>query len=420
LTTLFAALRADCVIAVADPKLAPEQRREIRALLDPFAVLEGDELSLSPGGPASARPFDLAAAGARFVYFTSGSTGLPKGVVLAEETIAANVLWNTEILALREGDVGGLFLPLSHSFNLVFALCFLLRGAPLVLERDLSDLHETVARMSAARVTVLQQVPTSLRTIVERADLEQSPLSHLRLLRVGAGVLSNELATKTLAAFPGASVVATYGLTEIGLVASRTWTSSPIAESTFDRLVPGCDLRLLDAEHGEGEIEIAHDLLFIGYLEAGPSSGYRFERRTGAHRTGDLGARPRPGLLELRSRKKAVAKVAGVLIHLDEVAKVAANQAGIVDSCAIAVPHPLFGEAVHVFLAAAADARVDAPEVARRVVEGTLLRTSPRVHVLPRLPRSDSGKIARSALEAIALADAPGSWSPGEVKGTMS
>src|ERR1019366_1845595 len=102
-----------------------------------------------------------------------------------------------------------LYLPLSHSYNLVFALCFLLGGATLLIERDLSDLHGTVARMDTARTTGLQNVPTSLRTRVERADLERSPLREVRAVRVGAGVLTDDLAAKTFRAFPRASIVAT-------------------------------------------------------------------------------------------------------------------------------------------------------------------------------------------------------------------
>jgi long-chain acyl-CoA synthetase len=405
LEALFGALRADCVIAVIDPKLPTEQWNEVCASLEPAASFTHDRLSF-PGGasnPSSAAPrvAPFRAAGGRFLYFTSGSTGLPKGVLLAEDTLLANVDWNTELLALEPEDVGCLHLPLSHSYNLVFALCFLRCGATLLVERDLSDLHGAVSRMATAGATVLQSVPTSLRTLVERADFARTPLDRMRLVRVGAGVLTDDLAAKAFRVFARASIVATYGMTELGLVASRTWTASPIVESTFDRFVPGLTLEVLDADE-DGEIEVTHPLLFVGYFDAADRS---LSLREGPYRTGDLGRWLRPGALELRSRKKAVAKVAGVLVNLEEVAHIAASQDGVADSCAIGVPHPVFGESVHVFLAAAADRRPDAGEVARRIMERTLLRTSPRVHILDRLPRSDSGKVIRTVLEAMARED---------------
>jgi long-chain acyl-CoA synthetase len=409
LETLFGALRADCVVAVVDPKLPPEQSGEVCASLEPAAIFTMDRLSFS-GGPSKPRSPDprvaaLHAAGGRVLYFTSGSTGLPKGVLLAEDTLLANVDWNTELLTLKQEDVGCLHLPLSHSYNLVFALCFLRRGATLLVERDLSDLHGTVARMATASTTVLQSVPTSLRTLVERGDFESTPLERLRLVRVGAGVLTDDLAGKAFRAFPRASIVATYGMTELGLVASRTWTRSPIVESTFDRFVPGLMLDVLDTdEEGkrEGEIEVSHPLLFIGYFDVSARS---LALREGSYRTGDLGRWSSPGVLELRSRKKAVAKVAGVLVNLEEIARIAASQEGVRDSYALAIPHAVFGESVHVFLAVAADRRPDAGEVASRIMERTLLRTSPRVHLLDELPRGESGKIARTVLEAIACQD---------------
>ena len=405
LETFFGALLAGCVVAVLDPKLPGEQRDAVSASLGPAARFTKDRLSFpyGPSNPRSSVPrvADFRAAGGRILYFTSGSTGLPKGVLLAEETLAANVEWNSELLALKQEDVACLHLPLSHSYNLVFALCFVRAGATLLVERDLSDLHGAVARMDAASTTVLQSVPTSLRTLVERGDFERSPLRRMRLLRVGAGVLTDDLAVKAFRAFPGASIVATYGMTELGLVASRTWTSPPIAESTFDRFVPDLVLDVLGGDE-EGEIEVSHPLLFVGYFDAASRS---LALREGPYETGDLGHWTRPGVLELRSRKKAVAKVAGVLVSLEEIARIAASVEGVADSCAIAVPHSVMGEAIHVFLAVAVDRRPDEGEVARRIVEKTLLRTSPRVHLLDELPRGDSGKIARTALEAMARRD---------------
>ena len=404
LTTLFGALRTGCLVAVIDPKLPDEQRDALSLSLDPAAVFTKDGLILSGAASASvARRPDFRGAGGRFLYFPSGSTGLPKGVLLGEETLAANVEWNSDLLALREEDVGCLCLPLSHSYNLVFALCFILAGATLLIERDLSDLHGTLARMDAAKVTVLQNVPTSLRTLVERGDLERSPLRSVRAIRVGAGVLTDDLAAKTFRAFPGASLVATYGMTELGLVASRTWTKSPIAESTFDRMVPGLALEVRAAGNDEqGEIEVSHPLLFLGYYDAAARS---LSLREGSYLSGDLGARTSPGVLLLGSRKKAVAKVAGVLVSLEEITRIAGAEEGVADCCAIAVPHSVFGEAVHVFVVAAPGRRVDEGQVAVRIIEQTLLRTAPRVHALDKLPRSDSGKLARTTLEAIAMRD---------------
>jgi acyl-CoA synthetase (AMP-forming)/AMP-acid ligase II len=216
---------------------------------------------------------------------------------------------------------------------------------------------------------------------------------------VGAGVLTNEVAAKTLAAFPRASIASTYGMTELGLVASRSWTESPIVESTFDRLVPDLALEVMDADEGaEGEIQIWHPLLFLGYFDVAARA---FARREGPYRTGDLGVLE--GLiLTLRSRKKAVAKVAGVLISLDEISALASRLEGVADCGTIAVPDPVFGEAIHVFLAPVPGRGVDPREVATRILAATLLRTSPRVHVIDRLPRSDSGKLARGTLEVMA------------------
>jgi acyl-CoA synthetase (AMP-forming)/AMP-acid ligase II len=103
-----------------------------------------------------------------------------------------------------------------------------------------------------------------------------------------------------------------------------------------------------------------------------------------------------------------VAKVAGVLINLDEVARAAAAEPSVSDCCAIALPDLNLGESVHVVMTARPGLQVDASRVASRVLAATALRTVPHLHVVAALPRDSRGKLPRAALEALARGAEPG------------
>jgi acyl-CoA synthetase (AMP-forming)/AMP-acid ligase II len=274
LATFLGALDAGATVAVLDPTVPAAQREVIEACLEPAAVLRDGRLSLRGGGAERAVARALAAH-CRVVYFTSGSTGLPRGVMLPEGNLLQNAYSAIDRLGLTASDVCGQCLPLSHGYNVIFALATLLAGAALHLERGLSDLSGVLTRLDAAGLTVLQVVPTALRLLVERGDLARWPLRSLRMVRVGAGVLTDQLAALTFGAFPQPlTLVTTYGTTELGLVASRAWKCSPIQESTFDVLAPGVSLRIVDPEdEGLGEIELSHEQLFAGYFEPAESPG---------------------------------------------------------------------------------------------------------------------------------------------------
>ena len=386
--TLLAALRAGALVGVLDPSFGPETRARI-------------ERALGAGGEASAVARAIRDAGARLVVFTSGSTGEPKGVLVPEENVVANVAWNRDAFGLDAGAVTCNFMPLSAFLNLSYVVAALAVGATVLIEKNLGDLQGTLGRMDAAGLTHLNTVPLALRTVVERGDLARWPLRALRCVRVGAGLLPFDLAARTLEQFPGARIVATYGMTEIGIVATRTWDAdhaNPEDVGSYPDVGPDKAITLTD---DEGEVVLASPFLHRGYYH--PTDD-RLELRSGPYATGDLGARSAAGALRIVGRKKRIAKVAGVLVDLDDVSRVGRACPAVTDSVAIGIEHPVLGEEVHLFVAAPHGAGADRETIARALLEGTRtpLRRAPRIHILPVLPRTAMGKIERGALERLA------------------
>jgi acyl-CoA synthetase (AMP-forming)/AMP-acid ligase II len=389
LVTLLGFFDAGWTVAVVDPSLPARELQRISTSLRPGATLGADgALVFHPAADAA-----LLSSGAALVVFTSGSTGMPKGVLISRENVHANIEWNRALLGLDHTTVASLFLPLSAYMNLSYALAVLAAGGRLVLERNLMDLAGTLARLDAAGVTTLQTVPTALHTIVARGDLARWPLGSLRAIRVGAGRLSSALAEATFAKFPSASLTATYGMTEIGLVAHRRWTAAPIEEGSFDVIEPGVELHLAD----DDEIVIASTWLFRGYyqLESGT-----VEAHTGPYATGDLGTRAGRGFT-LVSRKKPFAKVAGAQVSLEAVCRIARAQEGVVDVHALARPHPWLGENVQVLVAAAPGSGFDGAALASVLMSELGLRAAPRIITVDALPRNQMGKLTLPSLQAL-------------------
>ena len=329
LVTFLAALRLEALVGVLDPAVLPAHRARIELNLAAAAVLTDGGLGLSSrgasGDEATSRTEAIVAAGADLLIFTSGSTGEPKGVLVAEDNVIANIAWNVDAFELTDASVTCNFMPLSAFLNLSYVVACLAVGTTVLVERNLGDLQGMLARMNDAGLTHLNTVPVALRTIVERGDLERSPLRSVRCVRVGAGLLPFDLALRTLERFGDARVVATYGMTEIGLVASRCWSredARPEDVGTYGAVAAGKELLFAEdrGEEGDGrEIELVSPYLHRGYYHAGEA---RLELRAGPYATGDLGERTASGALRIVARRKQIAKVAGVLVDLEDLSRI--------------------------------------------------------------------------------------------------
>jgi acyl-CoA synthetase (AMP-forming)/AMP-acid ligase II len=208
--------------------------------------------------------------------------------------------------------------------------------------------------------------------------------------------LTAELAEKALRAFPTARLVTTYGMSEIGLVGTRTWTSAPIEPSTFDDVMDGIELDLVDDGDGEGaEIVLRSKFLLRGYYDIETRAVRPIDAE---YKTGDLGERLPSGVLRLRARKKHVAKVAGVLVNLDEICRLAKEQGAVADCCAVGVEHPIFGEDVHLFVVKRQDATLAMTDLARFIATKASLPRAPRIHAIDAIPRTAMGKVSRETL----------------------
>ncbi len=351
------------------------------------------------------------------VLFTSGTSGLPKGVPLTSANILGNVRQVTETGFLESGDRVLSALPLFHSFGLTGGLFLpLLAGRPLTTAVSPLDADGVATAAREGRPTILITTPTFLRTYVRR--IPRDAFGAMRLIMTGSERLSDELAAEATARF-GCRVFEGYGLTEaspIVCVSMADPSTGRGAESvqrgsrprSVGRLVPGMAMRLLDPETGLPLPGASRGILAL----RGANVIGRYLQGEGAEKfsggwfvTGDVVSVDADGFLFVEGRTSRFSKIGGEMVShaAVEQAVVSANP-GIGPVCVLGRPSLQKGEELVLLLTQAMD-RAALCAAMRGVPNLWLPRAVVTVDVLPSLP---TGKVdiaaCRRIIESEALA----------------
>jgi long-chain acyl-CoA synthetase len=343
--------------------------------------------------------------------YTSGTTGRPKGVVMAGAgSVGFDAGWAglaRWAQALRlPGD--GVHLFVSRLFNgapQTFGFGALARGATLrILTRW--DPVDALRELERPQVTSTIMVPTMFRQLLAlpEHDRHPAPAPGLRTLLHG-GEPCPAAVKQAIADWFGDVLVEYYGFTEGGLtvVDFAQWRRRP---GTVGRPLPGMQVRILD----DAGRELPAGSTGTVYFAAEQGRRFRYlgdDAKTGqAHRgnaftVGDLGRLDADGYLYLDGRSADVVITGGVNVYPAEIEMVLAAVPGIDDLCAVAMPDPMLGEVVALFVVLA-DSADQAPVLADLAAA---IRTSLAPYKRPRaialvsaLPRDEAGKLLRRVL----------------------
>jgi acyl-CoA synthetase (AMP-forming)/AMP-acid ligase II len=258
------------------------------------------------------------------VMYTSGTTSHPRGCPLTHEALARTALCVADRFELTADERFWDPLPLFHMAGLLPTIANLSRGGAI-----LSMLHfdptVALAQMSREGATFAYPAfPTITQALVHHPDFATSDLSKVRgILETGpAGYLR-----QVEAAFGGAKVLSSYGLTEAGGVISYSHLDESFEErtATCGTPFPGMRVRIVDAETGldcpvgqTGEIRVAGPDLFEGYLNDAEHTRDRTDEQ-GYLCTGDLGALDEKGRISYVGRLKDMLKVGGENVAVAEI-----------------------------------------------------------------------------------------------------
>jgi acyl-CoA synthetase (AMP-forming)/AMP-acid ligase II len=347
------------------------------------------------------RPDDLAA-----IFYTSGTTGFPKGAM----TSHANFLANSEnaIRCVGLGRVAGqdhatiVNVPLFHvtGCNSQMIVTHELGGRVYVLTNPL-ELEGFLRTASEERVDMLTSVPAIYHALTRHPAFADADLSAVKYVSYGGAPIAASAVHKIMEAFPEARVGNGFGLTETSSLTSFL----PHEEATDHAdsvgfAMPVCDLAIdePDPDTGVGELLVRGSNVVQGYWNKPEATAETFV--DGWLHTGDLGRVDDDGLLYIVDRKKDMINRGGENVYSIEVESALAGAPGVGEVAALGVPDDMMGEKVGAVIVPSAEGAVDVEAVlahARervadfKVPQYVALRSEP-------LPRNPGGKVLKAQL----------------------
>lgn len=378
-----------------------------------------DARRAAPAPPGSGRGGDQVA----HLYYTSGTTGRPKGVMLTHRNVCSHALMAVAELSLRETDVWGHIAPMFHLAD-AWA-CFAITqvgGAHAFVPRF--DPGVALAALVEQRVTCTNLVPTMVNLMVKDATAGAQGYPHLRCILSGGAPIASQVVEQVVAVF-GCEYVQTYGMTETSpfltmsllTAAMRTW---PVAaqmrvRSKTGRPVLGVALRVVRDDGDEvarderevGEIQVCGETVTPGYWRQPDATAAAFTA-DGYLRTGDLAVVDAEGYVTIVDRKKDVILTGGEKVYSTEVEHALYAHPAVLEAAAYGVADPVWGESVAAAVVLRAGAAATADELAafcRARLGG--FKVPRTFRFLETLPRTGSGKIAKRFLR-------DGMWAMGE------
>lgn len=311
-----------------------------------FAACRGDTASLPP--PPKPDREDPA-----YIFYTSGTTGLPKGVVLAHRTTEHRVLWLSTQAGLRHGvhnrTLG--FMPVSHAIGFygVFLVTLAFNGTYYAM----SAFNPVAAVDMVERhgITYTFGVPTLYHAMVNAPNYAAERMGSLELALYGGGAIAPELLDRMDREWP-ATIRHIYGTTE---TMCSLYNPDPIGRPATLR--PGFYSRVRVVEIGggpedivapgeEGELiaDAGVDTIFSGYLNRPDSTAEKL--RDGWYYTGDVCLLHADGDMDLVGRVDDMVRTGGENVHPEEVEDVLAGHPSVKDVSIIGVPDPQWGQIV--------------------------------------------------------------------------
>jgi len=364
----------------------------------PFSALFADGAGSMPC--AQTNPDDPA-----WIFYTSGTTGRPKGATLTHRNLAfMTQAYFADIDTIAAGDAMLHPAALSHGAGLYSLPSIAQGGRQVICEQASFDPAEVLELIAAYRNVSLFGAPTMLKRLALAAEAGSADATNLRTFVYGGGPAYVEDLRAALATF-GPRLVQIFGqgetpmtITSLGRDDHRDEVlhTCGIARTLVDvRVVDDADR---DVAPGElGEIVTRSDCVMRGYW-ANPQASAETLRGGWLH-TGDLGSMDERGYLTLKDRAKDLVISGGSNIYPREIEEVILRHAQVLEVSVIGRPHPDWGEEPVAFVVPRPGRTVEAAELDRLCLDSIARYKRPRAYYfVDSLPKNNYGKVLKTAL----------------------
>ena len=330
------------------------------------------------------------------ILFTSGTTGVPKGVVMPHErTLGVATDW-VRMTGLDCGDRYLMVNPYFHQFGLKAGILACLASGATMLPESVFDVDRALARVAEERVTVFPGAPTLYHSILDHPERTKYDLSSLRVAVTGAADIPVELIRRINDELPFSVVITGYGLTETGTATSTSPDDDfETVATTVGRPRPGFELRV-DAPTGEaGEVVIKGPTVMAGYLDD-PEATANTLSDDGWLRTGDLGVLDERGYLRIVGRIKDMFIVGGFNVYPAEIENALLRHPDVKQAAVIGIPDDRMGEVGMAFVVTTSASGEEILTWCRDQMAN--YKVPRKIEIVDELPINAAGKVVKDEL----------------------
>lgn len=384
-------LSADLTIIVIDANgESYECWRDAHAAKDQMVFLASDDVALQ--------------------LYTSGTTGLPKGVMLTSRNLFTLLNETQALWGLDEKSVSLVCMPLFHIGGIGWALACMRHGGSIVLVREFEP-ASILAAIEDHKISHANFVPAMLGPLIRAARQYNSDCSSLEMILYGTAPISRPLLVDAIDTFD-CRLYQAYGLTETtSAVTQLDWQDHLNEGVAAQRLLsagrpfPWVELKIVDPqdamplETGQpGELWVKSAQNMKGYWRDSVASE-KAQMEDGWLRTGDAGYLDQDGYLFLTDRVKDMIVSGGENIYPAEIERVLAEHPAVEESAVFAVPHESWGEAVKAAVVPRPGSQIDQTELLSWCRDRLAHFKCPNsLDVMNELPRNATGKVLKRAL----------------------